>query len=136
MPPTPKVVLEIDDNTPADMPPFTCDVSMWSFGDDLNLATRTGAEVFRNLHEAVDSSRFRGYPERAAGGTVELFGALVDAPEVTWLTAAELAGDRPWLPRGHPDDAVHRTLYAVFRTVDVVASHFGRDRVRLVFAFV
>src|SRR5690348_4338251 len=79
MPPTPKVVLEIDDNTPAGEPPFTYDVSMWSFDDDLNLATRTGAEVFREMHKAADSSRFRGYPERAAQGTVELFNAFVDA---------------------------------------------------------
>src|SRR4051794_11560090 len=53
MPPRPKVVLEIDDNTPADEPPFTYDVSMWSFDDDLNLRTRTGAEVFRKMHEAA-----------------------------------------------------------------------------------
>src|SRR3954447_19195007 len=124
MPPTPKVVLEIDDNTPADSPPFTRDVSMWSFDNDLNLATRTGAEVFRKLHEAVDSSRFRGYPARAARGTIELFDALVDASEVAWLLAAELAGERAWLPRDYPADAVHRTLDALFATIDAVASQF------------
>jgi hypothetical protein len=135
MPPTPKVVLEIDDNTPADLPPFTHDVSMWSFDDDLNLATRTGAEVFRNMHEAADSSRFRGYPERAAQGTVELFDAFVDASEVTWLTVAEIGRDRPWLPRV-PDHSVVKTLHALFGAIDAVAAQFGPDRVRLVFAFV
>jgi len=136
MPPTPKVVLEIDDNTPADLPPFTNDVSMWSFAGDLNLATRTGAEVFRKMHEAADSSRFRGYPERAAAETIKLFDSFVDAAEVTWLTAAELGTERPWLPRDYPEDDVHRTLKALFGTVDAVASQFGLDRVRLVFAFV
>src|SRR4051812_5104322 len=75
MPPTPKVVLKIDDNTPAGEPPFTYDVTLWSFDDDLNLATRTAAGVFREMHKAADSSRFRGYPHRAARGTVELFNA-------------------------------------------------------------
>ena len=136
MPPTPKVVLEIDDNTPADLPPFTHDVSMWSFDDDLNLATRTGAEVFRKMHEAADSSRFRGYPERAARGTVELFDSFVDASEVTWLTVAELGRERSWLPRDFPDHSVVRTLHALFGAIDAVATQFGPDRVRLVFAFV
>src|SRR4051794_34572750 len=109
MPPTPKVVLEIDDNTSADLPPFTNDVSMWSFDADLNLASRTGAEVFRKMHESADSSRFRGYPERAAAGTVKLFDSFVDASEVTWLTAAEVGSERPWLPRDDPENDVHRT---------------------------
>ena len=43
MPPTPIVVLEIDDNTPADLAPFSYDVSVWSFHRDLNLHTRTAA---------------------------------------------------------------------------------------------
>jgi hypothetical protein len=136
MPPTPKVVLEIDDNTPAGAPPFTYDVSMWSFDDDLNLATRTGAEVFREMHKAADSSRFRGYPDRAARGTVALFDAYVDASEVTWLTVAEVGSDRPWLPRDHPENEVVRTLHALFGAIDAVAAQFGTDRVRLVFAFV
>src|SRR5687768_835747 len=118
MPPTPKVVLEIDDSTPADKPAFTHDVSMWSFDDDLNLATRTAAEVFRKMHEAAGSSRFRGYPERAAAGTIKLFDSFVDAAEVTWLTAAELGTERPWLPRDFPENDVRRTLSALFATVD------------------
>jgi hypothetical protein len=130
------VVFEIDDNTPAGLPPFTQDVSMWSFHDDLNLATRTGAEVFRKMHEAAGSSRFRGYPEHAARGTLELFDAFVDASEVTWLTAAELGRDRPWLPRDHPEHPVVRTLHALFGAMDAAAAQFGPDRVRLVFAFV
>jgi hypothetical protein len=136
MPPTPKVVLEIDDNTPADKPPFTHDVSVWSFGDDLNLATRTGAEVFRTMHEAADASRFRGYPDRAARATVELFESFVEPSDVPWLTVAELGRDRPWLPRDRPEDAVVRTLHALFGAIDAVAAQFGPDRVRLVFAFV
>src|SRR5947199_383915 len=110
MTPTPKVVLEIDDNTPADQPAFTHDVSMWSFDGDLNLRTRTGAEVFRKMHEAADSSRFRGYPERAAEKTIKLFDSFVGAAEVTWLTAAEIGRERPWLPRDYPEADVHRTL--------------------------
>jgi hypothetical protein len=136
MPPTPKLVLEIDDNTPADLPPFTNDVSMWNFDGDLNLATRTGGEVFRKMHEAAGSSRFRGYPERAARGTHKLLDSFVDASEVTWLTVAELGRERPWLPRDFPDDPVVRTLHALFATIDAVAAQFGPDRVRLVFAFV
>lgn len=136
MPTTPMVVLEIDDNTPAYLPPFTHDVSMWSFDDDHNLATRTGAEVFYRMHEAVDSSRFRGYPERAARNTFELFDALVDHSQVTWLTVAELGRERPWLPRDFLEDSVVRTLYALFGAIDAVAAQFGPDRVRLVFAFV
>jgi hypothetical protein len=136
MPPTPKVVLEIDDNTPAGESPFSCDVSMWSFDDDLNLATRTGAEVFREMHKAADSSRFRGYPDRAAQGTVKLFDAFVDASEVTWLTVAELGTDRPWLPRDHLEHSVVRSLHALFGAIDAVAAQFGTNRVRLVFAFV
>lgn len=136
MPPTPKVVLEIDDNTSADLPPFTHDVSMWSFDDDLNLATRTAAEVFRKMHEAAGGSRFRGYPERAADSTLKLFEAFVDASEVTWLTAAEIGGERPWLPRDHLEHPVVRSLHALFGAMDAVAAQFGANRVRLVFAFV
>ena len=60
----------------------------------------------------------------------------MDAAEVTWLTAAELSVDKPWLPRDYPENDVHRTLKALFATVDLVSSQFGADRVRLVFAFV
>lgn len=136
MPPTPIVVLEIDDNTPASEPPFSYEVSMWSFRDDLNLATRAGAEVFREMHKAVDSSRFRGYPDRAAQRTVELFDAFVEPSEVTWLTANELGRERSWLPRDHREDEVHRTRHGLFAAIDAVASQFGADCVRLVFAFV
>src|SRR5688572_27164997 len=100
MPVTPTVVLEIDDNTPADQQPFTNDVSVWSFSNDFNLKTRTGAEVFRKLHAIAGSSSFRGYPERAARATHEVFDGLVEPTEVTWLTAAELPVDRDWLPTG------------------------------------
>jgi hypothetical protein len=134
MPVTPKVVIEIDDNTPADAAPFTNDVSMWSFSDDFNLGTRTASDTLRKLHELVDASKFRGYPERAAQGTRELFDGLVDSSEVTWIAASELPRDRCWLPAG--SGAVECTLRALFETVDVVSLHFGADRVRLVFAFV
>lgn len=130
------VVLEIDDSTSADQPPFTLDVSMWSFNHDVNLATRTGAEVFRKMHEAVDSSRFRGYPECVAHGPVTLFDSFVDSSEVTWLTVAELGRERPWLPRNFSDNLVVRTLHAFFGAIEAVAAQFGPDRVRLVFAFV
>ena len=125
--------MEIDDNTPADEPAFTCDVSMWSFAKDFNLATRTAEEVFRRMHEAVDSSRFRGFPVRVAEETRKLFDHLVEESQVTWVTAAELGRDRGWLPAG--DSNVERTLRMLFETVDVAARHFGADRVRLVFAF-
>ena len=134
MPPTPIVVLEIDDNTSPQHPPFTNDVSMWSFADDLNLRTRTAAATFRTLHEACGRSTFRGYPDRAARGTVALLDSFIEASQVTWLTAAELAGDRPWLSRG--DSPVERSLRLVFEAVDAAARHFGPERVRLVFAFV
>jgi hypothetical protein len=133
MPPTPIVVIEIDDNTPANMAPFTNDVSMWSFSDDLNLGTRTAAETFRKLHESADASRFRGFPVRAARGTIELFDGLVEAAEVTWLSASELPADRHGIASGSP--SVERTLRALFETVDVASRVFGADRVRLVFAF-
>jgi hypothetical protein len=132
MPETPNIVLEIDDNTPVHLPPFTHDVSTWSFVDDLNLATRTAGKVFRDLHRASGSPEFRGYPERASPTTRELLG---DARDVSWLTAAELAGERPWLPAHDPDDPVVKTLRMLFDTVDVVAGYFGAQRVRLVFSF-
>ena len=134
MPPTPLVVLEIDDNTPADGAPFTYDVSMWSFADDLNLRTRTAAGTFRNLLSLAGSGTFRGYPERAAAATKSLFDGFVVESEVTWLTARELAGDRRWLPTGNSE--VERSLQMLFETIDVAARHFGLDRIRLVFAFV
>ena len=87
-----------------------------------DLGGQHGAEVFRKMHEAADSSRFRGYPDRAARGTVKLLDAFVDASEVTWLTVAELEGDRPWLPRDHPEDSVVRTLHALFGAIDAVAA--------------
>lgn len=133
MPVTPTVVLEIDDNTPADQKPFTNDVSLWDFSEDLNLHTRTAAEVFRKLHDAVDSSAFRGYPERATRATRELFGGLFESSEITWITAAEIPPDRVWLPTG--DSSVERSVRMLFETLDVAARHFGADRVRLVFAF-
>lgn len=134
MPPTPKVFLEIDDNSSSGAPAFSNEPSMWSFVEDMNLATRTAAEVFFKLHEIVGASQFRGFPLRVSVGTLERLKGF-DASEVTWFTAAELAGDRIWLPGDHPDDQVYRTLRALFETVDIVASHFGSDRVRLVFAF-
>jgi hypothetical protein len=134
MPVTPTVVLEIDDNTPANQKPFTNDVSMWSFADDLNVQTRTGAEVFRKLHASTGSSTFRGYPERAARATRETFDGLVEPTEVTWVTAAELPVDRGWLPAG--DSQVERSLRMMFEAFELAARQFGADRVRLVFAFV
>ncbi len=133
MPPTPIAVLEIDDNTPRDLEPFTNGVSMWSFRSDFNLATRTAAETFRAIHEAIDHSRFRGYPKNVASATVKLFDAFVTPDEVTWLTGAELATASDLLPKG--PDSVCKTLRMVFEIVEVAARHFGADRVRLVFAF-
>ena len=134
MPPTPIVVLEIDDSTPADEPPFTNDVSMWSFADDGNLGTRTASETFFRLLKLVGGTSYRGYPERAHRHTVTLFDGFVEASEVTWLTAAEIGSDRPWLPSG--SSSVERSLRMLFETVDIVARHFGPDRVRIVFAFI
>jgi len=54
MPPTPIVVIEIDDNTPANMAPFTNDVSMWSFSDDLNLGTRTLVVMYMPARGKLD----------------------------------------------------------------------------------
>jgi hypothetical protein len=134
MPVTPTVVLEIDDNSPADQKPFTNDPSMWSFSNDFNLRTRTGAEVFRKLHAMVGSSTFRGYPERPARATRELFDGLVEPAEITWLTASELPVDRGWRPTG--DSPVEQSLRMLFETFELAARRFGADRVRLVFAFV
>lgn len=135
MPPTPLVVLEIDDNTPADRPPFSNDASMWSFADDLNLYTRTAEETFRRVHRLAGSVVFRGYPPNRTDATLALFGNRGVRPtEVTWLTSAELPGDRAWLPDGPGE--VDRSVRMLFETVEVAARHFGRDRVRLVFAFV
>jgi len=134
MPPTPKVTLEIDDNSPEDAPAFTSDPSTWSFDDDFNHGTRTAAETFRAMHKHVGGSIFRGYPERASKATLGLFDRFVDADEVTWLSAAELSGERPWLPTG--TSHVERSMQMLFETVDVAARHFGPERVRLVFAFI
>ena len=133
MPPTPLVVLEIDDNTSPEQAPFAHDVSVWSFQGDLNLHTRTAAETFRAVHETLDGSRFRGYPERAARATVELFDAAVGADEVTWLTGAELAAAAHLIPAG--DTWVERSVRMLFETVALAGRYFGPDRVRLVFAF-
>lgn len=135
MPPTPLVILEFDDGTPCREPPFTYDGSMWSFRHDFNLHTRTAAEVFRAMHEAVGGSVFRGYPPNVARATRELLHGYVDAAEVTWVSASEVAeGDRAWLPAG--DETVERGLRLLFETVEAAARQFGHDRVRLVFAFV
>ena len=134
MPPTPFVFLEIDDNTPADLPAFTHDVSVWSFAGDLNLRTRTAAEAFRSLHVAQGRSEFRGHPPRMADGTIAALRNLADPSEVTWLSGAEVLAGRNCLRTG--DGEVERTLRMLFDTVEVVARHFGADRVRLVFAFV
>src|SRR4051794_17667790 len=100
MPPTPKVTLEIDDNSPEDAPPFTSDPSTWTFDGDFNHATRTAADTFRAMHKHTGGSLFRGYPHRASNATRSLFDPLVAVDEITWLSATELAGDRPWLPTG------------------------------------
>ena len=134
MPPTPLVVLEIDDNTPPELAPFTYDVSVWCFEHDFNLSTRTAAETFRALHEVLGGSQFRGYPDRVARATSELFYRFVGPEEVTWLSGAELATARSCLPSG--DSAVDRTLKMLFDTVEVAGRYFGPDRVRLVFAFI
>ncbi len=133
MPPTPIVVLEIDDNTPTELAPFSYDVSVWSFQHDFNLGTRTAAETFRTIHETLGVSKFRGYPDKVACATWELLDRFVDADEVTWLTGSELAAVHSCLPTG--DTAVERSLRMLFDTVEVAGRHFGPDRVRLVFAF-
>lgn len=134
MPPTPIVVLEIDDNTPPDLPPFTNDVSMWSFEDDLNLATRTASETFQALLERSGSSAYRGYPVRVARATEELFDRFVEPSEVTWLTGAEIAANRDCVPSGETE--VERSLRMLQETVEVAGRYFGLDRVRLVFALI
>ena len=62
MPSTPIVVLEIDDNTPRELPPFTMDVSAWSFQHDFNLATRTAAETFRKINAAAGGLKLPWLP--------------------------------------------------------------------------
>ena len=134
MPPTPLVVLEIDDTTPRGLAPFSHDVSVWSFEHDLNLHTRTAAQAFRTLHEIQGGSKFRGYPDTIAPATSRLFDSFVDASEVTWLTGTEVAAGRSCVPTGDSD--VVRSLRMLFDVVEVAARHFGPDRVRLVFAFI
>ena len=86
MPSTPIVVLEIDDNTPRELPPYTMDVSAWSFQHDFNLATRTAAETFRKIHVAFGGSKFRGFPDNVPPSTWELLDRLAESDQVTWLT--------------------------------------------------
>jgi hypothetical protein len=116
MPPTPIVVLEIDDNTPPTEAPFTNDVSMWSMEHDMNLHTRTAAEAFRVIHESIDESKFRGFPNRVSPRTKDLFDRFVDADEVTWVSGVELNRIRPYLPKC--DSEIERTLRMLFDTVD------------------
>ena len=127
MPSTPIVVLEIDDNTPRELPPFTMDVSAWSFQHDFNLATRTARADFPEDPLSPGGLEVRGYPDSVAPSTWELFDGLVEAEEVTWLTGAELAAARSFLPTG--ESAVERTLSMLFETVEVAGRHFGPDRV-------
>jgi hypothetical protein len=136
MPPTPIVVLEIDDNTRPDLAPFSHDLSVSSFhhGPNLNLHTRTAAATFRVIHEALGGRSSRGDPERVTRATRELLDDFADAEEVAGFTGEELASVHPYLPTG--DTAVGRTLRMLFDTVEVAGHHFGPDRVRLVFAVV
>jgi hypothetical protein len=134
MPPTPLVVLEIDDSTTPECVAFSQDVSVWSFEHDLNLPTRTGAETFRTLHRVLGESKFRGYPDGVARATTKLFDRFVGPEEVTWLSGAELATARSHLPSG--DSAVMKSLGMLFDVVEVAGRYFGPDRVRLVFTFI
>ncbi len=126
--------MEIDDSTPLEEPPFSNDPSVWSFAEDLNLATRTAAELFQGLHSRICASSFRGYPHRTASATRKLFGELAEPSEVSWFTAAELGADRSWLPQAGTH--VECTLRVLFETLDTAARYFGTDRVRLVYAFI
>lgn len=135
MPPTPMVVIEIDDNSSPPHAPFSSDPSVWNLWDDLNLGTRTGADIFRQMHAVVDAGRFRGYPPQVSRVTHKLFDGLVDEEEVTWLSAAEFGSNRSWLALLGDRHAIEKSLWCLFETVDVLSRRFGPERVRLVFCF-
>ncbi len=134
-PPSPVVVLELDDNSlVGGAAPFTNEPSVWSLAYDYNLQTRSGAEVFRALHEIASGSIFRGYPVRAAQRTAEILGAFGDSSEITWLLATEVMAARPALPE--VASSVRMNLALLFDTIEAAANYLGPDRVRIVFTFV
>lgn len=133
MPVTPHIWLEIDDNTPADSAPFTNDPAVWDLTSDWGLKTRDAAEVMRALAGLDAGETRRGFPARAAEATRERVREVFDAPEVTWLSAAEVRDRRPLL--GDMPAAANPSVLFLLDVVELAASRFGSDRVRLIFGF-
>lgn len=128
-------IIQIDDNTPTDQPPFTCDPSTWDLRGDLGLTGGKHYEFFaaicgvRNATEKEPLFPCRGYPPNIyPTDPLECFG---DDLNLSWLTLSEIMA-----ALNHHNvtiENLRRPVQLVLRTMAAAENLFGKDRVRLVF---
>ncbi|WP_339909310.1 hypothetical protein [Symmachiella dynata] len=131
--------LQIDDNTPADLEPFTYDPSTWDLSSDLGLCGCKDYAFFasisgiRNVTDISPLIALRGLPQ--TNNTHDPIFQLsddLDDSAVGWLTLGEIQAAMDHM-------SVDRTLITshVMRVLECMATLerlVGKDRVRLVFS--
>ena len=128
-------LLQIDDNTRPDAPPFTNDPSTWDLSYDYGLASGKHDEFYaaicgvRNQSGIPPLFSCRGFP---ATGLRDLHQHIAaDDPNVSWLTLSEI---RQALQHMKIEvETLKRPVQLLLRTMQTAEDLYGRDRVRLVF---
>lgn len=128
--------LAIDDNTPADQPPFTCDPSCWDLAWDIGLSAGHHYEFYaaiagvRNDNGKEPLIPPRGLPKYYMIAPVE---QIADDLGVGWLTLGEIEDALRY--RGLERNTLDKSVLLVLDTMAAVEQLYGKDRVHLVFGF-
>lgn len=130
-----RAILQIDDNSTADEPPFTCDPSTWDLRGDIGLTGGKHYDFYAAICGVRNSTNkdplfpCRGYPPNMY--PPDPLQTLGDHLHLSWLTLSEIfaALDHHNVNRDNLDQSVQLVL----RTMAVGEELFGKDRVRLVF---
>jgi hypothetical protein len=132
--------LLIDDNTSQTQPPFTNDPSTWDLRNDIGLsgskdygfyAAIAGVRNDRGVEPLIPPRGLPAFPTpEVYREIIEDLGARI---AVGWLTLAEIHAA---LAHMNVDAAAtSKYVQVVLGVMSVIESHYGKDRVRLLFGF-
>ncbi len=131
-----KGFLQIDDNTPAGVEPFTNDPSTWDLSWDIGFSEGKHYAFFaaisgvRNQSERKPLFPCRGLPPTGCGipeGLKDMAGDY----NVSWLTLSEIQAALAHMEVA--PESLHRSVRLVLRAMSCAEELFGKDRARLVF---
>jgi hypothetical protein len=128
-------LLQIDDNTPRDQPPFTNDPSTWDLSRDYSLSSGKHYTFYAAICGVRNESGIqplfacRGIPPTGSGDVQQCFDN--NDPNVSWLTTSEI-----YQALKHVNiapDSLAKPVQFLLRVMQSAEDFYGPNRVRLVF---